>query len=90
MSVEEDIAKTIGINLGDTLTYDIAGSTFSAKVTSLRKVDWDSFRVNFFVVTPPGILDKYPASYITSFYIPPARDGIDQSIDQSLSQPAGN
>jgi putative ABC transport system permease protein len=71
MSVEEDIAKTIGINLGDTLTYDIAGSTFSAKVTSLRKVNWDSFRVNFFVVTPPGILDEYPVSYITSFYIPP-------------------
>ena len=71
MSVEEDIAKTIGINLGDTLTYDIAGSTFSAKVTSLRKVNWDSFRVNFFVVTPPGVLDEYPVSYITSFYIPP-------------------
>jgi putative ABC transport system permease protein len=71
MSVEEDIAKTIGIHLGDTLTYDIAGSAFSAKVTSLRKVNWDSFRVNFFVVTPPGVLDDYPASYITSFYIPP-------------------
>ncbi|MDE2365906.1 MAG: FtsX-like permease family protein [Betaproteobacteria bacterium] len=71
LSVEDDIAKTIGINIGDTLTYDIAGSAFSAKVTSLRKVDWDSFRVNFFVVTPPGVLDDYPASYITSFYIPP-------------------
>lgn len=70
ISIEEDIAKTIGIQVGDTLTYDIAGSVFSAKVTSLRKVNWDSFRVNFFVVAPPGVLEQYPASYVTSFYLP--------------------
>ena len=71
LSVEEGIAKTVGIRVGDSLTYDVAGSPFSATVTSLRKVDWDSFRVNFFVVTPPGVLEKYPASYITSFHLPP-------------------
>ncbi len=71
MSIEEGIAKTIRVKLGDQLTYDIAGSHFSAKITSLRKVDWDSFRVNFFVVVPPGLLEDYPASYITSFYVPP-------------------
>jgi putative ABC transport system permease protein len=71
ISIEEDIAKTIGIRVGDTLTYDIAGSVFSAEVTSLRKVNWDSFRVNFFVVTPPGVLEQYTASYVTSFYLPP-------------------
>ncbi|WP_074973487.1 ABC transporter permease [Nitrosospira multiformis] len=70
ISIEEDIAKTIGIHVGDTLTYDIAGSVFSAEVTSLRKVNWDSFRVNFFVVTPPGVLEQYAASYVTSFYLP--------------------
>ncbi|MEP7371533.1 MAG: FtsX-like permease family protein, partial [Nitrosospira sp.] len=73
MSMEEGIAKTVGVGLGDTLTYDVAGSTFSAKITSLRKVDWDTFRVNFFVVTPPGVLEKYPATYITSFHLPPER-----------------
>jgi len=72
MSMEEGIAKTVGVGLGDTLTYDIAGSTFSATITSLRKVDWDTFRVNFFVITPPGVLEKYPATYITSFHLPPA------------------
>ena len=72
MSIEAGIAKTIGVKLGDELTYDIAGSQFSARITSLRKVEWDSFRVNFFVVVPPGLLDNYPASYITSFYVPPA------------------
>jgi len=72
MSIEEGIAKTIRVKLGDELTYNIAGSHFSARITSIRKVDWDSFRVNFFVVVPPGLLDNYPASYITSFYVPPA------------------
>ena len=72
MSFEADIAKTLRIKLGDELTYDIAGQHFSAKITSLRKVDWDSFRVNFFVVVPPGLLENYPTSYITSFYVPPA------------------
>ncbi|MCZ6898099.1 MAG: FtsX-like permease family protein [Betaproteobacteria bacterium] len=70
LSMEADVAKIIGVHLGDTLTYDIAGSTFSVEVTSLRKVDWDSFGVNFFAVTPPGVLEQYPTSYITSFYLP--------------------
>ena len=73
ISVEEGIAKTVGIKVGDTLTYDVAGSPFTASVTSIRRVDWDSFRVNFFVVTPPGVLDDYPSSYITSFHLPPKK-----------------
>ena len=73
LSMEEGIAKTVGIKLGDQLTYDVAGSSFSATVTSLRKVDWDSFRVNFFVVAPPDVLKNYPASYVTSFHLPSER-----------------
>jgi putative ABC transport system permease protein len=69
-SVEEGIAKTLGLKLGDRLRYDIAGQTFEGEVTNLRSVQWDSFRANFFVVTPPGVLDIYPASYMTSFYVP--------------------
>jgi len=71
LSVEEGIAKTLGIHMGDTLTYDVAGSQFSAKVMSLRKVQWDSMQVNFFIVAAPGMLENFPASYITSFYLPP-------------------
>lgn len=70
LSVEEGIAKTLGIHLGDTLSYDVAGTQFSAKVTSLRRVQWDSMRVNFFVIAAPGMLEDFPASYITSFYLP--------------------
>jgi putative ABC transport system permease protein len=71
LSVEEGIANTLGIHLGDTLTYDVAGTRFSAKVTSLRKVEWDSMQVNFFVIAAPGVLEDFPASYITSFHLPP-------------------
>lgn len=71
-SVEQGIAETLRIDLGDTLTYDVAGTELRGPVTSLRKVEWDSFRVNFFVLSPPGTLDEYPASWVTSFHLPPA------------------
>jgi len=70
MSLEEGIAETLGVKLGDALTFDIAGSKVTAKVTSLRKVDWDSFRVNFFALFPPGPLDAMPATYISAFRAP--------------------
>ncbi|MFZ2163190.1 MAG: FtsX-like permease family protein [Sideroxyarcus sp.] len=70
LSVEEGIAKTLGIHLGDMLTYDVAGSSFTAKVSSLRKVQWDSMRVNFFVIATPELLQDFPASYLSSFYLP--------------------
>jgi len=74
LSVEEGIAKTLGLHLGDRLTYQVAGQSFEARVSSLRKVDWDSFRVNFFVIAPPGLLETYPASYITAFYLSPGQE----------------
>jgi putative ABC transport system permease protein len=72
-SVEEGYARTMGIKVGDVLGFDVAGSRFSAKVTSLRKVDWDSFKANFFVIANPGVLEAYPASWITSFHLPAQR-----------------
>lgn len=70
-SMEDGIAKALGVGIGDKLTFDSAGNTFTAEITSLRKVDWDSFNVNFFVVAPPGLMDWFPVSYVTSFYLPP-------------------
>lgn len=75
-SIERGIAETLGIKLGDVLTYDVAGSTVEAVVTSLRKVDWDTFNVNFFVIAPPGLLEGFPASHITSFHLPAGRAGV--------------
>ncbi len=71
-SVESGIAETLGIRLGDTLSYDIVGETITAPVTSLRDVQWDSFNVNFFVIAAPGLLEQMPATYITSFHLPAA------------------
>jgi putative ABC transport system permease protein len=70
-SVEQGLAETLGLKPGDELTYEVAGVRVSAPVTSLRKLDWDSMRVNFFVIAPPGVLESFPSSYITSFHLPP-------------------
>jgi putative ABC transport system permease protein len=70
-SIEEGIAQTLDLHVGDTLTYEIAGERVSAPVANLRKLDWDSMRVNFFAIAAPGLLERQPASYITSFHLPP-------------------
>jgi putative ABC transport system permease protein len=73
VSVEEDFAERLGWKIGDRIAFDIAGQPFAAKITSLRSVDWESFRPNFFVVASPGSLEGFPASYITAVSVPPAR-----------------
>ena len=75
-SVEQGLAASLNLQLGDTLSYDIAGEQITAPVTSLRAVRWDTFRANFFVLASPGLLDQLPASYITSFYLPPGKAAI--------------
>ncbi len=70
LSVEQGIAEELDLHLGDTLTYRAAGQQFSAPITSLRTVEWDSFRANFFVLAPPGVLDEFPVSYMSAFYLP--------------------
>jgi putative ABC transport system permease protein len=69
-SVEQGIAETLGIRLGDQLEFLLAGEPIRGPVTSLREVHWDSFNPNFFVIGSPGSLDAYPSTYITSFYLP--------------------
>ncbi len=75
-SVEKGIAETLGIGLGDTLTYWIAGRELTAPVTNLRSVQWDSFNVNFFVMGTPGLLRQEPATYVTSFHLPAERETV--------------
>ncbi len=74
ISLEEGLAKKLGLKVGDKLVYDIAGTRVDLTVSSLRKVDWDTMRANFFAVTPPGVLDGFAASYITSFHLPLGQD----------------
>jgi putative ABC transport system permease protein len=70
LSVEEEFAERLGWQLGDRIGFDIAGQRFEATVTSLRSVDWESFRPNFFVIASPGSLEGYPASHITAVSVP--------------------
>ncbi len=70
VSMEDGIAESLMLKLGDELTFDIAGTPVSARITSLRKVDWDSFRPNFFTLFPPGALDGMPTSYIGAVRLP--------------------
>ena len=75
-SVEEGIARTLGLKLGDTLKYEVGGEAFTVRITSLRKLKWDSMRVNFFVVTPPWVMQNMPTSYITAFRLEPGREPV--------------
>ena len=70
VSVEHWIAERFGIRPGDALEFLSAGRSFSAPVTSVRKLDWDSMRPNFFFITTPALLEDFPASYIASFHAP--------------------
>jgi putative ABC transport system permease protein len=85
LSVEEGLAKTLGVKLGDTLRFDIAGMPTEGRITSLRKVDWGSMRVNFFVLFPTAAMADLPATYIAAFQAPPGRDK-GASFDNALSR----
>jgi putative ABC transport system permease protein len=83
-SVEQGLAETLGIRLGDRLTFWVSGHEVSAPVTSLRSVRWDSFNVNFFVLSPPTLLGGEAATYITSFYLPPDGEAMVPELLQSF------
>ena len=69
VSMDEGVAKRLKIKLGDTVTFMGDTQDFSAKVSSLRKVDWESLRPNFYFIFPPGALDNQPQSWLTSFHL---------------------
>ncbi|MEO6352823.1 MAG: FtsX-like permease family protein [Burkholderiaceae bacterium] len=72
-SVEQGLAKTLKLGLGDTLTFDIGGQKVQAPVTSIRKLDWSSMRVNFFVILNPKLMLDTPQTWITAFHLPAAQ-----------------
>ncbi len=79
ISVEEGLAKTLSLALGDTLTFDIAGQLRQARITSLRRVDWASMHVNFFVMYPLSAMPDLPATTISAFRAP-AQPGFDNRV----------
>lgn len=85
LSVEEGLAQTLKLKLGDRLQFDIAGTVREGRITSLRKVEWGSMRVNFFVLFPQAEIGGLPGTYISAFKAPAAADAA-QSLDRQLLQ----
>ncbi|NJS36322.1 MAG: ABC transporter permease [Brachymonas sp.] len=79
ISVEEGIAKDLGLKMGDSLTFDIGGIQVESKITSLRKVDWGSMRANFFVMYPVSQMPQVPATYMSAFKAPEVK-GFDNAL----------
>ncbi|PLY47470.1 ABC transporter permease [Janthinobacterium sp. ROICE36] len=79
-SVEEGIAKTLKLKLGDKLRFDIAGQSVEAAITSLRKLEWGSMRVNFFVIINPAAMADTPQTWITAFHLPPAQADLGNAL----------
>lgn len=71
-SVEQGLAKTLGLTLGDRLGFDVAGRPVEVTITSIRKLDWGSMRVNFFVILSPDVASVLPSTWITAFHLPAA------------------
>jgi len=69
LSMESKLAKTLRLKLNDVLGFDINGSVVEFTITNLRKVEWDTFNINFFTVVPPGVLEDKPANWVTSVYL---------------------
>lgn len=82
-SVEEGIAQSLGLKLGDKLRFEIAGQLDERSITSLRRVDWSSMRVNFFVMTPRAQEANWPVTWITAFRMP-AGSELDRSLVQAF------
>ncbi len=85
VSVEDGLAKTLGVGIGDRLAFDIAGTLREGRITSLRKVDWASMRVNFFVMFPISAMPDLPATTIAAFRAPEAVTG-QPSFDNALGR----
>lgn len=71
VSVEEEAAMELGVDIGDTLVFIIAGREVELEISSFRQVNWDSFQPNFFMVLSPGAIENLPATFIASLKIPP-------------------
>ena len=80
VSLAVDYQESLGLKLGDRLRFDVGGENFDVTVASFRKVKWDSFRPNFFVMFPPGLLDASAGTYMTSAYLEPSSGAMAQLV----------
>lgn len=76
VSVEQGVADRLKLKLGDVLSFTISDRVINVQVSSIRQVDWSSFKPNFFMLLKPGLLDDFPKTMITSFYLPPDKQNL--------------
>ena len=79
ISIEEGLAKTLRLKVGDVLRFEVAGAPIDSTITSLRKVDWASMRANFFALYPVSAMPDLPVTYLSAFKAPPLR-GFDNAL----------
>jgi putative ABC transport system permease protein len=79
-SVEQGIAKTLRLKLGDLMRFDMGGTIVEARVTSLRKLEWGSMRANFFVIINPSAMQNTPQTFMTAFHLPPNAGGLTNAL----------
>lgn len=80
VSLETGLAKSLRLNLGDELEFDVAGQLVHVKVTSIRRVDWDSMRANFFAIMTTQALKEAPQTWMTALHVEPSQSGIVQQL----------
>jgi len=84
VSVEQGIAQKLGVHVGDRLRWGFGGRETEVTVQSVRAVRWDSFGVNFFVVATPGVLAGESSTWVSSFFIPPDKPGLETALVRAL------
>lgn len=70
ISVEQSLAESLGVRVGDSMNFSIGGRDIEVRVASIRSVEWDTMNPNFYIIFSPGTLDGFPSSYLASFYLP--------------------
>ena len=80
VSAELGILKTLGLKMGDTVVFDVAGERVEVRITSVRKLAWDSMRANFFMILSPSALDDRPTTFLTAFHLPAASPALDRQL----------
>ena len=83
VSLEDEYAEELGLGVGDRLTFDVGGRPVQAEVASLRRLEWESMQPNFFIILSPAALQDFPATYMTSFFLP---QGQKQFLNRLLSE----
>lgn len=84
ISIERELAESLNLQLGDQLSFDLAGQEITASISNIRAVEWRSFKPNFYVIFSPGGLQQFPQTYITSFRQPDNREGFSRQLVQQF------